>query len=31
MDIYEEYFIDELMEDDVITAEEHAFMLGYLS
>ena len=31
MDIYEECFIEELMEDDCISAEEYAFMQGYLS
>ena len=31
MDIYQEDFIDEFLDDDCISAEEHAFMQGYLS
>lgn len=31
MDIYEDEIIDELLDDDSISSEEHAFMLGYLS
>ncbi len=31
MDIYEKYSINKFLDEDSITAEEHAFMLGYLS